>query len=357
MMRIFIRYVVPVLAGALFVIAVLHVVRTNRETPAKQTRVAEPPVGEFKHHVAAAGLVEARSENIAVASPVPGIVEKLEVKVGQRVAAGEPLFRLRSRQLRAELAIRKSAVTQAEADLARLRSLPRVEEVPVKEAAVREAAASMEETQGTLSRTRAAYKKNAVTLEVLEVARGDFATSKAKYEKSVAELKLLKAGSSKEELAVAQAAVRKARSGVSATETEIARRTITALVAGEVLQLNIRPGEFVGTPPSQTVVLLGNTRQLHVRVDIDEHDIPRFRPGAKAVAMLKGAPHHKYPLEFVRVEPYVIPKRSLTGENTERIDTRVLQAIYRVDMDHPGLFVGQQMDVYIRAGAPDETPR
>ena len=37
------------------------------------------------------------------------------------------------------------------------------------------------------------------------------------------------------------------------------------------------------------------------------------------------------PLHFVRFEPYVIPKESLTGDTTERVDTRVLQVIYSFD--------------------------
>jgi len=45
----------------------------------------------------------------------------------------------------------------------------------------------------------------------------------------------------------------------------------------------------------------------------------------------------------------VIPKKSLTGDSTERVDTRVLQVIYRVEDDTLPLFVGQQMDVFIEA--------
>lgn len=55
------------------------------------------------------------------------------------------------------------------------------------------------------------------------------------------------------------------------------------------------------------------------------------------------------PLEFVRFEPFVVPKRSLTGDSTERVDTRVLQVIYRVERDDIPLFVGQQLDVFIEA--------
>jgi HlyD family secretion protein len=55
------------------------------------------------------------------------------------------------------------------------------------------------------------------------------------------------------------------------------------------------------------------------------------------------------PVQFVRFEPYVVPKRSLTGDTTERVDTRVLQVLYQF---HPGdlpVYVGQQMDVFIDA--------
>ncbi len=52
---------------------------------------------------------------------------------------------------------------------------------------------------------------------------------------------------------------------------------------------------------------------------------------------------------FVRFEPYVVPKQSLTGDTTERVDTRVLQVIYNCDRGDMPIFVGQQMDVFIDA--------
>ena len=98
-----------------------------------------------------------------------------------------------------------------------------------------------------------------------------------------------------------------------------------------MLQVNVRPGEFVGAPAGQALIVLGSVTQLHVRVDIDEYDIPRFITDAPARATLKGQPKDFFPLKFVRVEPYVVPKKSLTGDNTERVDTRVLQVIYAID--------------------------
>ena len=77
------------------------------------------------------------------------------------------------------------------------------------------------------------------------------------------------------------------------------------------------------------------------------------RRGTEAVATLKGRPNVRFPLKFVYVEPYVIPKQSLTGNNSERVDQRVLQVIYELPEERPiDVYIGQQMDVYVRAVAP-----
>jgi multidrug resistance efflux pump len=162
-------------------------------------------------------------------------------------------------------------------------------------------------------------------------------------------LALLKAGAWQHDLAVAQSAVDQARAQVEQTRTELDRLTIRARRDARILQVDIHPGEFVTAFGTQSLIVLGNIRELHVRVDIDENDIPRFREGAAAVAMLKGHSDVRIPLQFVRVEPYVIPKRSLTGENVERVDTRVLQVIYAVQTSEQKLYVGQQLDVFIEA--------
>ena len=44
-----------------------------------------------------------------------------------------------------------------------------------------------------------------------------------------------------------------------------------------------------------------------------------------------------------------MPKKALSGYATERVDTRALQAIYRLKANGNALFVGEQVDVYIEA--------
>jgi hypothetical protein len=67
-----------------------------------------------------------------------------------------------------------------------------------------------------------------------------------------------------------------------------------------------------------------------------------------AKAYIKGRRDVEMPLRFVRVEPFIVPKKSLTGESSEHVDTRVLQIIYRFDRPKGvGVYVGQQMDVFL----------
>ena len=88
---------------------------------------------------------------------------------------------------------------------------------------------------------------------------------------------------------MAKAEVAAAEAQVKATETDIERLTIRALVPGQILQVNIRPGEFAPAGVLQApLMMLGNVDRLHVRVDIDENDAWRVRRDAPAVAFVRG---------------------------------------------------------------------
>jgi multidrug resistance efflux pump len=176
-----------------------------------------------------------------------------------------------------------------------------------------------------------------------------------------ADLKKIKAGSWVEDIKVAEASLKQAEAQVASMKITIDRLTVRALVDGEVLQVHVRPGQFAAMSWNEPLIVLGDVKTLHVRVDIDENDLPMFSPGAEALATLKGRPSVRFPLEFVKFEPYVIPKKSLTGDNSERVDTRVLQAIYAIKEFPTPVYVGQQMDVYLKASVPrnlslDSTP-
>src|SRR5215469_12654177 len=95
------NYGLPTAGVAMLIFAVLHVVRTSSVESLTQPPV--PPLqAPFPQALAASGIVEARSGNIAVASPSPGIVAEVLVEPGQDVPVGARLFRLDDRSLQAD---------------------------------------------------------------------------------------------------------------------------------------------------------------------------------------------------------------------------------------------------------------
>jgi HlyD family secretion protein len=290
-------YILPVIALFGFLFAIGTVVRGAEPTPVAQP-IAQPAKAPFETFIAGAGIVEASTENIAVGSPVSGVVTRVAVKPGDTVKTGDPLFFLDDRDLQASL-------------------LPAL-------ARVKEAEATRDRARAQLRLAESVRDPRAISAEELVNRRAA--------------------------VAMTEAAVGSAAAEVEGLRIEIDRRIVRALVDGQILQVKVRPGELAQAGVLATpLVLLGNHARPHVRVDVDENDAWRFRPGAAGVAFVRGNPSLGTKLRFERVEPYVVPKVSLTGQSSERVDTRVLQVLYSFDEAALPIYVGQQMDVFLEA--------
>lgn len=338
--------IVPLLAISLLCLAGYHVARYSHAQPPLSPPAAPARV-PFGSTIAGSGVIEPWTENIALGTHAAGVVEEVCVRVGEHVGQGAPLFRLDERQLRADLAVREAMLASARAQLEKLEQQPRREELPGSLARVRETQARFDEEEDRFNRSAKLMERRIISEEDFAIRRQGVAVAREQLAKAQADDNLLRAGAWEPDKAVARAAVVQAQAQVEQTRTELERLTVRAPTAGQVLQVKVRPGEYVAHPSSAELMILGNIEPLHVRVDIDEADIPRFRHGLPARGFVRGETEHPVELEFVRVEPYVIPKQSLTGSNTERVDTRVLQVLYAVRQSEPTLYVGQQLDVFI----------
>jgi HlyD family secretion protein len=341
------KLVVPLLAllGAGY--AVLVVAQGSKPAQVAQP-VADPSRPPFENYIAGSGILEAMDRNVAIGSPLPRLVLAVQVKVGDEVEADAPLFTLDDRDLKAEADVRRTSLQSAKARLDRLKAMPRPEEIPPAEARVTAAEAQLSDFRNQVALWESVADKRAVTVEDLQRRKFAVQAQEARVAETKAALALLKAGTWKPDLQVAEADVAAAQAQLSQTETEIARLTVRAPSKGVVLQVNVRAGEFapsgVLNPP---LMLFGKLDRMHLRVDVDENDAWRFRKDAAGVAFVRGNRELKTHLKLERVEPYVVPKRSLTGDSTERVDTRVMQAVYSFPRGALPVYVGQQMDVFI----------
>lgn len=334
----------------------VYVVSTARHEAPRAPLAAPPSINPFADGIAASGLVEGLSRNVRVAAVEGGVVVGVDAEVGQRVRAGDPLFRVDARPLEAELLRAAAAHAAAVAELERLRSLPRPEEVSPLEAAVNAAAAELADWEDQWKQTQQAFELAAGS--PYEVRRRWFAMQAAREHlaRSRAQLDLLKAGAWEQDLRVAQARVAAAEADVRAVELLIDRRTVRSPIDATVLKRNVEPGEFAPASDASPAFVLADLSRLRVRARVDEEDLPGLAPGRRGVARVRGAAELSVPLRMVRIEPLAVSKVDLTGASTERVDTRVVEVIFEVEGEPPvTLYPGQMVDVFIEgpgAAAP-----
>ena len=345
------RYALPVVAVVSLLFAVSW---TLAERPVRKftNPPAPPPDTTTAQTVAAVGLVEPRTENIALSCAVSGLVTSLYVKAGDRVRSGQKLFSIDDRDLLADLAVKRATLDSARAQLAKLEAAPRPEEVPPAEAKVAEAKAQLGDAEVQMRLIDSVADLRAVKKEDVLRRRLAYQAAQARLAQSEKDLALLKAGTWAPDLAIARTQVEQAQAAVRQDEVSLDRLTTRAPMDGVILQNKVRLGQFAQCGPlADPLMIFGGGRELHVRADVDEEDAWRVKAGAPAVAHVRGNSRATYPFEFVRFEPYVIAKQSLTGDATERVDTRVLQVIYRFQDRNAPVFNGQQMDVFVSVPA------
>lgn len=302
------KYLLPLLAILGALLGLFIVFKTQKRVPVAPI-MFPPPVSPYVHAIGGAGIIEASSQNLSIGTPFNEIVAKIYVVEGDYVRAGDLLFEL---------------------DLRNFEAQARAAEASLKAARV-----TLEDKREQYSFYQRVKDTRAVSEQQHQQAR--YAVLEAEENVKVAEANLV------------------------VIKTDIERSRIKAPVDGRILQVNIHEGEialsnlaFLNQSTTQSVangslMLMGAVDPMQVRINIDEDDSWRYKAGSRATGFVRGNSRINFPLKFLRVEPYIIPKSSFTGQTTERVDTRVLQVLYTFDKGELPLYAGQVLDIYIEA--------
>ncbi len=314
-------------------------------------------------YIGALGIVEPSTELIKIGTNVAGIVSQVKVRPNDTVVVGQTLIVVDDRSAFARLQSAKSSLSVAKARLDELSS-----EIPVSKAQLASSRSALDQMAAKLSLSKDILQRREKLARESAISEEELFSARAEVQISLAQLEQAKAQLSERESMLTQlegsidngvasdgikrqiqaALVDEAITLVNQRETEVALQSIVAPSNGTILQVKIRPGEFASAAAlSDPLITMGNIDVLHVRAEIDEEEVPRFRREAKAWASARGKPDNRYPLTFIRIEPLLIPKRSLNGNVSERIDTRILQIVYQLNNTGKEVFAGQQVDVFI----------
>lgn len=315
-------FILGVLAAALAGAAACS---NGQAAPAPGTSASAPAVIVTQ---ASAGTVESAIEvsgNLApetrvdVHAKLPGTLDTVQVRLGDRVSQGAVLATLDRREIDAQVDAAAAAVN-------------------VARAALDAAEAGLANARQDAERASNLYDRGAMAKQ-----RADAADTARRV--AVAQRDLAKAN-----VAQAEAAHRRA--------LEVQRdATLRAPVSGVVVERNVDPGNLVGPASSTPVVALADLRVLKLEAGVSELDAGRLHAGATATITLPAKPGETYTGTLAAVAPEVDPRnRHFRIEiRVENRGERLLGGMYataRIVVDRADGLVVPSAAIFTRDGRP-----
>ena len=338
------------------------VISAQKQPP--QPPAFEPATNPYADGIFANGIIESdqpHASNVNIYPEVSGIVTDVLVRAGQPVKHGDPLVQIDDRVQRATTEQLEAQAQAAKAMLEELRAQPRPETLVVSEAQLVAAEASAKLAHDTYDKQQHAYDADphAVSRDALDTARNTWLVAEANRATAQRNLELTKAGAWIYDIRNQEATYQSLVKSALSARTLLSKYTLRAPVDGTVLAINVANGTYVspqGVYDTYTqanndpaIVFGTSPKTLNVRCYVDEILIPRLATtkDIKAQMFVRGT-KGSVPIDFVRIEPYVTPKISLSDERQERVDLRVLPVIFRFKVSEgQPVYPGQLVDVYI----------
>jgi HlyD family secretion protein len=329
------------------------------------------------------GTVEAR--NIRVGSKVGGRIDKIQVREGDNVQAGQVLMTFDDRELLAaleqsranaekskrgyrpeEIAEAQAGALQAKADFDMRKNGYRKEDIASAQADVARAAAEETRTRIDFQRYEALAKKDLVSKQQRDAAeaswkmaaaqkdsaqhkldelnRGyrpeEIASAAARFAQSEATLGKLRRGNRREDIDAAQAAL-------AYDEARFRERQVLAPTAATVEVLDVRPGDLIA--PNTPVATLLERDEIYVRIYIPETEIYRVHVGQKAQVTVDSAGKQVLDgtVEQINQQAEFLPRNVQTRE--ERVH-QVFGVKIRIDDASHRVLAGMAADVKLVGG-------
>lgn len=287
------------------------------------------------------GYVEA--EFVRVASPVGGVLERIEVTRGGRVATGQPLFVLESGAERAQVAEATARLAQARARHADLLSGRRAPEIEAIIAQRGQAEANMRLARINLERQQGLRNSPAFARERLDEATAQFDQWTARVAELDAQIETARMIGREAQIAAAAADVEIARATLDQAQWRLDQKTIAAAVGGMVADTMFRPGENV--PAGAAIVSILPPENRRVRFFVPQAEIARVQIGAAVRITCDGCQPIDARVTFVSPQAEFTPPVLYNRENRQRM---VFMIEARADPPTEALRPGQPVDVEVR---------
>jgi HlyD family secretion protein len=317
-------------AGFLLALSLMFASRRAHENAAS---AAAAPATHGPALIAGPGRVEPYSEDIKIGSELSGRLKSVLVEEGDAIRRGQVLAELENADYRAEVESARASVVAKEAVLRKVINGARHQERDEAWSSVNEARAVMENAQSEWHRRQELFAAGVVSREELDRYAREADVAVAKYRSAVEQHSLVDDHAREEDRSLAEADLQMAKSQMEEAQARYEKTFIRSPIDGSVLRKHHRSGESVSNSSTvpDPILTVGDRKTLRVRMDVDETDVGKVRIGQKAFVTADAFGKQKFWGRVVRVGQQLGPKNVRTDEPTERVDTKILETLVKLD--------------------------
>ncbi|EIJ43992.1 multidrug resistance efflux pump [Beggiatoa alba B18LD] len=221
------------------------------------------------------GYIE--GEFIWLSPTIAGQLAVVNVKKGEIVKAGTPLFTLVAEPDNLALQEAEQKLQAAQARLADAQKGLRPEELTEIKARIAQTEADLSLAQTELNRTEKLLQKQAIQQETVDINRATLQRQRARLNELQAQLNIAQLGSRNDAIRALQAEVKTVQAVVAQAHWRVAQKQMTAPIAGQITEVFHYAGEWVAMG-SPVVALLPST-QIKLRFFVSETGLGELQLG------------------------------------------------------------------------------
>jgi HlyD family secretion protein len=281
-------------------VGVLAISASFMRSPEIPVRVGSVERGAITNTISTNGKIEP-IDNFEARAVAPSPVQRVHVKEGDSVHAGQLLVQLDDATARAQAAKARTQLRAAESDLAAIRKGGSQDEVLQTQANLVKARSERDSAERNLAAVRKLQERGSASV-------GEVQEAENRLKRAQAEVTLLEQRQtgrySNPEVARVQAQAEEARANLNAAEEVLRQSNIVAPRAGIVYSLPVREGAFVN--PGDLIVQVADLGKMQVRAFVDEPEIGKLNPGQKVTISWDAIPGRAWEGTVTRVPSTVI---------------------------------------------------
>lgn len=292
----------------------------------------------------AVGRIDSEGEARQLVAAADGVIEQIFVERGSIVKRGQTLLRVdcgpRLAQVQANLALGAKASAAAHT----VEQGARAQEIDAAAAEVDAAESALREQEQRLATAEALVERGFISKRELAARTNARDSARAELRARTEQRSLIAEGARASEIAEANAAARAAHAGITVARAMADQCTLESPIAGQVLQILRREGEFSGASQGLPLIIVGDVSRPIVRAELNERDAASVREGQRAIVWIDGK-RERWTGRVTQMANVMGRRSARSLDPTDRFDRDIREVFISFDTAQPPALVGLRVTV------------